>query len=114
MLPRKYRLTQNYDFEKVKNEGEFYQSKYFALLVVNRKDDQCSKIGFVVSKKVSKLAVKRNKVKRMLRNIVSGNLANIVAGYDLVFLGKKIILSSDKKDIQKQVTKTLSSANLIR
>ncbi len=68
MLPKQYRLKNKLAFKatyKVKNSAH----KGGVTLFVGREKtaDFCTKIGFVVSKKTHKRAVKRNRLKRLMR-----------------------------------------------
>jgi len=47
-----------------------------------------SRVGYTVSKHVSKLAVVRNRIKRRLKAAVKENEAHFPTGYDFVFIGK--------------------------
>lgn len=51
---------------------------------------EVSRFGFVVSKKVDRRAVIRNKVKRILRSYVQENLKNIKQGFDFLLISKKV------------------------
>lgn len=49
-----------------------------------------SRFGFVVSKKIDKRAVVRNKVKRILRNCLQECLVEIRPGIDFLFIVKRL------------------------
>lgn len=54
-----------------------------------------SRFGFVVSKKISKSAVARNRIKRVIRRVIEENLDRISPGYDML-----LILRNDPGDRQ--------------
>ena len=56
-----------------------------------------SRVGYTVSKHVSKLAVVRNRIKRRLKAAVKENEVNFPAGYDFVFIGK---LEAEERDFE--------------
>lgn len=49
-----------------------------------------SRFGFVVSKKIDKRAVIRNKAKRFFRRYIEENLEKIKPGHDFLFILKEI------------------------
>lgn len=114
MLPRKNRLTKKTDFEKLKKYGKSFQAKSFALLVKQREGDLPPRFGFIVSKKISRKAVERNKVKRRLRNIVLESLDKVSNGYDFLILAKKNVLLSELETQKKEMTKVFSDANVLK
>ena len=68
MLPKQFRLKKRLAFKatyKVKNSSHKGGVTLFAGIV--KKEDCPTKVGFVVSKKVHKRAVKRNRLKRLMR-----------------------------------------------
>lgn len=102
MLLKKNRLVRRPDFEKVKTKGEKFQSNLFGLLVYPT-NNESSRFGFVISTKLSKKAVERNRVKRILREQVRLLLPRIKPGFDVVFLGKKAILESNQEEIGSEI-----------
>ena len=69
-----------------------------------------SRYGFSVSKRVGK-AVKRNKVKRRLREILRS--AQVKAGWDLVFIARPAASKADYASLDKGVKGLLSRAELL-
>ena len=69
-----------------------------------------SRYGFSVSKRLGK-AVKRNKVKRRLREIL--RLASVKAGWDMVFIARPAASEADYASLDKAVKGLLSRAELL-
>jgi len=103
MLPSPNRLKGKKNFDKVKKEGRVFQSANFGVAVLKRGDKNPSRFGFIISTKISKAAVHRNRVLRALREAIRQNLKFFPLGYDLVFLTKKSILTNTTDEIMKQV-----------
>ncbi len=104
MLFSTNRLRKKKDFEAVlKNKQS--QALAVSFLGVRFLENNLSKIrvGFVVSKKVSKKAVFRNKIKRQLREIVRPKIKNFQQGVDLIIFAKPEILGKDFAEIKKVV-----------
>lgn len=59
------------------------------------------RVGYTVTKKTSKLAVERNKIKRRLRATVNDIFPKRAeAGYDYIIIGKLDALRRDYKDLK--------------
>jgi ribonuclease P protein component len=113
MLSRKYRLTKNKDFARVAQQGEFYRGHYFNLKWIENNLD-CSRFGIVVSLKVDKKAVARNKIKRRLRAMIRENLGQIVSGYDFLILTKNNIKLLSYAEIKIELFRVLKNKGLIK
>ena len=66
MLPKTNRLTKKKDFENVFKKGKGIKGDFLILRFVGNKTKTC-RFGIVVSKKISKKATVRNKIKRRIR-----------------------------------------------
>ena len=69
MLQKKYRLRKNIEFVATYAQKKYVSNSYFTINVGKAKptEDFISKAAFVVSKKIHKRAVVRNKIKRRMR-----------------------------------------------
>ena len=68
MLPDKYRLKKRSAFAATYRTGKSLHKSGITLFCgKEKKDDRTTKIGFVVSKRIHKRAVKRNRIKRLMR-----------------------------------------------
>lgn len=103
MLAAVNTLTKQKDYEKVEREGKLYQSKNFGVCILDRKDDGYTRFGFIISKKISKLATQRNRIKRAFRDAFRYNLNRIKGGYDVVILAKPSLEKMLVDDIMKEV-----------
>ncbi|MBQ9315054.1 MAG: ribonuclease P protein component [Clostridia bacterium] len=77
--------------------------------------DAINKLGIVVSKKFSKSSVKRNRVKRLIKEIYRLNEEEICKGKSIVILWKKNVLY-DKvsfENVYHDLFKCLKKANLL-
>lgn len=70
-------------------------------------EGEVKEFGIVISKKVSKKAVERNKIKRLLAEVIRRNLKNIKGGYRMVFLTKTSILGKTLEEIEEEVKKVI-------
>lgn len=125
MLPQENRLKKMKDFEILYEEGKFFAGKFLNIKIWKiepekypRRDYKTDdlKIGFVVSTKISKSAVKRNRVKRQMREIVrlllkDGKLKN---GFHISIMAKPSMVGAEYWEIEKDVVLVLSRAGLVR
>lgn len=113
MLSPKNRLKLDSDFKRVKDKGKLFQSDHFALATYDRGDTADSRFGFVVSTKISKSAVARNRVKRALRSAVANVINGVKRGVDGVFLVKSVILNADRGELAGEVERVMKNAGLL-
>jgi ribonuclease P protein component len=69
-----------------------------------------SRYGFAVTKKVGK-AVQRNRLKRLLREIV--RLQPLKSGWDIVFIVRREAVTADYHQMERGVIKLLTRAQLL-
>lgn len=112
MLAKQYRLTKNKDFEKVAKEGRAVFSREIGLKWI-KNDLLVSRFGIVVSLKVSKKAVIRNKLKRRLRAIIFMNLKKIKLGFDIMILSRPTINNLNYQELQDRLIQLLIKSNLL-
>lgn len=99
MLPQVNRLRKTKDFDNVFKKGKLIAGKLIFLKIKKNKLD-ISRFGFIVSLKISKKAVIRNKIKRHLREIIKENLSNIKSGLDIIITVKPEIVNKNYQDIK--------------
>ena len=111
MLPKINCLKKNKEFERVFKKGQSFKEDFLILKAVpnNLKD---SRFGFIVSSKVSKKAVIRNKIKRWLRAAILLKLKrfdNIKESADIVMIVKPEINIKGFQEVQKTIDSLLKS-----
>lgn len=91
MLPKENRLKKKKEFEIVFKDGKTLKGNNIIIKYLGNGLDY-AKIGFIVSKKVSKKAVERNKIRRRLREATRN--VNLKKGLNII-----IIALSKIKDV---------------
>lgn len=104
MLKKENRINQRKDILEIKEKGKLLPVFLFSLLLLEKKDKE-KRFGVIVSKKVSKRAVDRNKIKRLIMEGLKQNLGLIKDGSRGLFLVKKNILGKKFKEVEKEVKK---------
>ena len=80
-------LKKNYEFKNVLNKGKFYKGKYVIIYIKNNKNNE-NRIGIAISKKIGK-AVKRNRLKRLIRESYRLQKDSLKKCYDIVYIWNK-------------------------
>ena len=98
-------LSKNEEFRSLLKEKKIsnkFVTIFFGHLI--KKDNKKLNISFVTKKKIGN-AVKRNKIKRMLRNIMNDAVKKISLKYDYSYLviAKSTMLSNDFKIIKENL-----------
>lgn len=96
---------------------EFYNSRVFPtalfVLKVKQNDLEINRFGIVVSKKIDKRAVIRNKIKRMLRKIIMDLNKKMTIGHDMLFIVRIGIINNNYNQSSIIVRQVLEKAGLI-
>ncbi|MBI2025875.1 MAG: ribonuclease P protein component [Candidatus Levybacteria bacterium] len=108
MLKKLYRLS-----NVEKRIGKTIDSPFFKLKLI-KSGESNPKFAFVISKKIDKRAVYRNRIKRSLAKIVARILLDIKPGHNFIFVVKKEILGKQQKDLEKIVKDVFIKQNLLR
>lgn len=95
MLPKENRLTKKKAFDQLLKKGQAYFSQTLILKII-KNNLYISRFGFIISKKIAKKAVIRNKLKRRLREIIRKDISQLKGGYDIVIIAKKNSGVADK------------------
>ncbi len=102
MLPAKHRLTKQKDFERLFADGRGYYTKFLGIKKTAN-NLEISRFGVIVSNKISKKAVVRNKLKRQIRAIIRKHLNNILSGYDWAVVCLPPVLNLSFEELEKEV-----------
>lgn len=106
MLKKEFRLRKQKDFENVFKKGVYFSERYLTLKAV-KNDLPFSRFGFVVSKKVSKKAVERNRIKRLMSEFIRLSQKEIKLGFDIIFISRVGIVGKNFEEINEPMKKLL-------
>jgi len=90
VLNKKNCLKKKKDFEQVIKKGKKIEKAFLVLKFFENSLEEVTRVGFVVSQKISKKASLRNQIKRRLREIIKNNLININYFFQLINVNKPI------------------------
>ena len=112
MIPKEKRLVTKKDFSRVFSKGRIFHSRGLRAKIC-RNSLEFSRFGLVISTKVSKKAVLRNKVRRRLRSIIGQSLPLIRGGQDVAILARKEVLEMTFEQIEASTVHLLEKAGLL-
>lgn len=114
MLPRNLRLTKKSAFAATyRVKHSVYKGGVALFAGISKKnDDDITRVGFVVSKKTHKRAVKRNRLKRLMREsyrllLKEGNVGNSQKYLSIIFVGHERAIGKSFKEMKSIVEKLL-------
>lgn len=113
MLSGRYRFHGHGSLGFVYRRGKTVRSKHFGvrLIVNNRRAD--SRFAVVIGKKIYKSAVKRNRIRRRIYEIIRLELPKLKPAYDVVLSvssGEPLVLPSS--ELQSEINHILAQAGL--
>jgi ribonuclease P protein component len=113
MLKKENRITLKNDFDQVFKQGSSFYTKILGIKVLDNKKDNI-RLGVIVSNKVSKKAVKRNQLKRIIRDFFYKNLDKLTSGKDIVVITLPEIVNKEKKEINESLVEILNRKKLLK
>ena len=112
MLPKKNRLTTK-EFSEVFSDGKTFSSNAFTLRYTKKKNIKNTKCSFVVSKKIAKKAVERNKLRRAGYFILSEIKDSVSLGSSCIFFLKKEGKNLSPSEIKIEIKNLLRKAGVL-
>lgn len=100
-LSKKQILHRSKDFERLLKGGKRVRFESFDV-VYGSNDFGYSRVGYIVSKKISKKAVVRNRVKRLFREYFRYN-KSLFGSKDIIFICKRNISTWKPDTIEKSI-----------
>jgi ribonuclease P protein component len=112
---REERVMKTGDFRKAYKEGRAYRSGGYSLFLLPNTGPG-SRLGISVSARSVRLAVRRNRLKRILREAWRRNKSSIKQGFDIIINVKKDTPKQglSYKNVERVFLKLASEARLIR
>lgn len=110
-LPRSRILKKKKEFQAVYSRGKSYANRFLVLYVFRSHGFQ-GKVGFAAGKKLGN-AVKRNRIKRLLRESYRLHQGEIEEGISLLLVGRKSALNVKCQDLEKAFLSLSRKAGII-
>lgn len=113
MLKKENRLNKQKEFDHVFQNGVSSFDKILGVKAV-RNEFSRSRFGVIVSNKVSKKAVDRNRVKRRLREAIRSYLEDMKPGFDVVALALPPSRDKEFSELKDSYYKHLKKLDLFK
>jgi ribonuclease P protein component len=110
MLSQKHRLSRSADVKQTTARGRSFFNPYFVIKF--SANSETTLITVIVSVKVSKKAVIRNKIKRIVRDELRKQITSLKNG-NYAFIIKPSVLKIDSKQLREQINFSLKNAKII-
>lgn len=107
---KQYMLKKNKEFAYVHRRGASCAGRYLVLVYV--KNRMGLKLGFSVSKKLGN-AVKRNRIKRLLRECVRASIKNMHPGYSYLFIARLSARDASYSQLLADMNTVIKRAGLL-
>ncbi|MEE0865602.1 MAG: ribonuclease P protein component [Clostridia bacterium] len=107
-------LKKNYEFKNVLTKGKYYSGKRIeAFIKYNNSNISNNFLGIAISSKIAK-AVRRNKIKRLIRESYKNLENNINTSNSIIFLWKKNVKIEEAtyKNIMEDMKNIIKKANI--
>ena len=106
-------IEKNYHFKNILKKGKYYKGKCIDIYIKNNNKEK-NYIGIAVGVKLAK-AVKRNRVKRLIRENYRLLEKNMKTGYSIVFICRKNqnIEEITFNDVKEDMVNILKSADIL-
>jgi ribonuclease P protein component len=110
MLSQKHRLSKSAEVKKTTAKGRSFFNPNFVIKFIP--GEQLARITVVVSTKVSKKAVDRNRIKRVIRDELKKYIDQIKPG-DYAFLVKQNAIKVTSQNLRESIGSSLKSSKSI-
>jgi len=104
------RLRSKADFNRVRSEGRSWSSQLFVLQAAPNRLGTI-RVGIVASKRLGK-AVRRNRVRRLVREAMRALCGRLSSGWDLVIIARSRTVGASLAEIQEALEDVLKRAGL--
>lgn len=101
------RLKKKAEFDSVFKTGVKFSNRYCIIWVSQAKEDH-GKVAFVAGKKVGN-SVKRNRSKRLLKEVYRKNRMNLKSNHNWIFIAKASAKETTEKDVSYHFKKGLQA-----
>lgn len=111
-MQRRLRLQRRVDFEQLRHRGQHWHHPMI-LLIAGVNDLEHSRFGFSASRGFGK-ATARNRMKRILREVIRSRLSLIEDGWDCLFVARRAASGATFAEVEVAITQLLKRSKLLK
>mgnify|MGYP000929542171 CR=1 FL=1 len=111
-LPSTLRIKASRDFARLKREGAGHQGRYLVLSVLHDAEVAPFRFGLVTTRRLGP-AVVRNRVRRLLREVVRDQQSRIKPGVMMVIIARWRAPEASLNELKKDWLKTAARAGIL-
>ncbi len=104
-------ITKERNFKEIAKKGRAVRNGEITLKIL-KNENEYNSFGIVISTKVSKLATKRNQLKRRIKEIIRDDLKNQKIGYKVMILISPKVLEKEYSEIKESILGLFNKAGL--
>lgn len=112
MLQSRNRLRRSADLKRIRQQGQGRPHPLAVLLTVSN-DLEVSRFAFVASRRVGN-AVKRNRARRLLREVIRLHLPQIEPGWDCMLIARQATPQATYAEVETAVLHLLVRSQLLK
>ncbi|ENH98449.1 ribonuclease P [Gracilibacillus halophilus YIM-C55.5] len=110
-MKKAYRIKKNKEFQSVFTKGASFANRQLVIYYLHKDDQKHFRVGLSVSKRIGN-AVKRNQIKRYLRQAFLELEPTIHSNYDIVIIARKPTKDMNFHQIKKSLQHLLYKTQL--
>jgi len=115
MITRTHRFHGHGSLRFVYARGQMLRGQYGSIKYILNTRNKTYRVAVVVSRKVHKSAVVRNRIRRRIYEIIRSEAENITEPYDIVIIAYSDVLADmDQADLRERVIGKLKKAHIIQ
>lgn len=113
MMRKEFRVKSNKEFQAIFKKGKSFANRQFVVYFLNKPGQTHFRIGLSVSKKLGN-AVKRNQIKRYIRQAFLELESELQNEYDYIIIARKPVSEMDFFEVKKSLIHVLRLAKVLR
>ncbi|MEW6130684.1 MAG: ribonuclease P protein component [Acidobacteriota bacterium] len=107
-FPKSHRILRRAEFRQVYQQGRRFQAKFFTAFVIDNQGNQ-TRLGITTTRKMGN-AVRRNRARRLLREVFRKNKQLAADGIDIVLNARDSISEAAYTDVESDFISFLKKA----
>jgi ribonuclease P protein component len=110
-VERRFRLTKDSDFKRVRQSGKTYSHPLLVLIVLEN-EHKISRVGVITRKSLGN-AVKRNRIRRQMKACMALMMPLIKGNWDMIMIPRSAMSGSDFSTIRSSLIDVIHRSGLL-